>query len=69
MYKRQARSLTELGGALLLPDNQVRERLGSQLTSLLDDPESCARMSSAMTQAARPQAAAAVVDELESLVS
>ena len=64
-----ARSLTELGGALLLPDNQVRERLGSQLTSLLDDPESCARMGSAMTQAARPHAAAAVVDELESLVS
>ena len=64
-----ARSLTELGGALLLPDKQVRERLGSQLTSLLDDPESCARMGSAMTQAARPQAAAAVVDELESLVS
>ena len=64
-----ARSLTELGGALLLPDNQVREQLGSQLTSLLKDPESCARMGSAMTQAARPQAAAAVVDELESLVS
>ena len=64
-----ARSLTALGGALLLPDNQVRERLGSQLNSLLKDPESCARMGSAMTQAARPQAAAAVVDELESLVS
>lgn len=64
-----ARSLTELGGAILLTDRDVREQLGPQLASLLADSDSCQRMGHAMTQAARPDAAAAVVDELESLIA
>lgn len=64
-----ARSLTELGGAILLPDDRVIEKLGAHVTSLLDDSNACRRMGVAMNQAARPHAAAAVVDELESLVS
>ena len=64
-----ARSLTELGGAILLPDDRVIEKLGTHVTSLLDDGNACRQMGEAMNQAARPHAAAAVVDELESLVS
>ena len=64
-----ARSLTELGGAVLLTDQDVRTKLGGQLNALLADPDTCATMGRAMRQAARPDAAAAVVDELEQLVS
>ena len=64
-----ARSLTELGGAELLPDREVRERLGKTVARLLHDPETCAAMSEAMKGAAKPHAAAAVVDELERLLA
>jgi UDP-N-acetylglucosamine--N-acetylmuramyl-(pentapeptide) pyrophosphoryl-undecaprenol N-acetylglucosamine transferase len=64
-----ARSLTELGGALLLPDSEVREKLGKHLSRLLADPSACDAMAEAMQAAARPNAAAAVVDELEKLLS
>ena len=63
-----ARSLTELGGAIMLPDASVREQLGNCLKGLLDNPEECDAMARAMKKAARPEAAAAVVDQLESLV-
>ena len=63
-----ARSLTELGGAIMLPDASVREQLGNRLKGLLDNPEECDAMARAMRKAARPEAAAAVVDQLESLV-
>ncbi len=64
-----ARSLTELGGAELLPDREVRENLGETVTRLLHDPETCAAMAEAMKGAAKPHAAAAVVDELERLLA
>ncbi len=64
-----ARSLTELGGAELLPDREVREKLGETVTRLLHDPETCAAMAEAMKGAAHPHAAAAVVDELERLLA
>lgn len=64
-----ARSLTELGGAELLPDAEVREKLGPHLARLLANPEACESMARAMKGAARPHAAAAVVDELEKLVA
>ena len=64
-----ARSLTELGGAELLPDREVREKLGETVTQLLHDPETCAAMAEAMKGAAKPHAAAAVVDELERLLA
>ena len=64
-----ARSLTELGGAELLPDSQVRERLGKTVSRLLHDPDTCAAMAEAMKGAAKPHAAAAVVDELERLLA
>ena len=64
-----ARSLTELGGAELLPDREVREKLGAAVARLLDDPDTCAAMAEAMKSAAKPHAAAAVVDELERLLA
>lgn len=63
-----ALSLTGLGGAELLPDHLVRETLGIAVTRLLQDPEACASMAQAMQNAAKPNAAAAVVDELERLI-
>ena len=64
-----ARSLTELGGAELLPDREVREKLGAAVARLLDDPDTCEAMAEAMKSAAKPHAAAAVVDELERLLA
>ena len=64
-----ARSLTELGGALLLRDDQVQTQLGHHLQSLIADRPKCEAMATAMRQAARPQAASDVVDELEKLVA
>lgn len=64
-----ARSLTELGGALLLRDDQVQTQLGHHLQSLIADRPKCEAMGAAMRQAARPQAASDVVDELEKLVA
>jgi UDP-N-acetylglucosamine--N-acetylmuramyl-(pentapeptide) pyrophosphoryl-undecaprenol N-acetylglucosamine transferase len=63
-----ARSLTELGGAELLPDREVRDKLGEAVARLLHDPETCSAMAQAMRSAAKPHAAAAVVDELERLL-
>jgi len=63
-----AKSLTELGGGLLLPDCDVQEHLGKAICDLLRDEAHCLAMSQAMKQAARPQAAATVVDELERLL-
>ncbi|MGB1384911.1 MAG: undecaprenyldiphospho-muramoylpentapeptide beta-N-acetylglucosaminyltransferase [Flavobacteriales bacterium] len=64
-----ARSLTDLGGAVLLADAEVREKLGHHLNALLNDPDRCADMGQAMKHAAKPEAARAVVDELESLLA
>ena len=64
-----ARSLTELGGALLLRDDHVQTQLGHHLQSLIADRPKCEAMGAAMRQAARPQAASDVVDELEKLVA
>ena len=64
-----AKSLTELGGAILLPDHDTREHLGRHIQSLLEQPEQCQQMGKAMLKAARPEAASAVVDELEKLIS
>lgn len=64
-----ARSLSELGGAILLTDADVVARLGSTVGELLQDPSRCSSMSLAMRQAAKPDAAQTVVDELEKLVS
>ena len=65
---RNALSLSERGGAILLKDQQVVLGLGDALKSLLGDPETCAQMAHAIQQAARPDAASHVVDVVESLI-
>ncbi|MDA0728846.1 MAG: UDP-N-acetylglucosamine--N-acetylmuramyl-(pentapeptide) pyrophosphoryl-undecaprenol N-acetylglucosamine transferase [Bacteroidetes bacterium] len=63
-----ARSLTDRGAAVLLPDVDVKSKLGTTLASLLTDPQRCRAMGQAMKEAARPWAAKAVVDEVQRLV-
>jgi UDP-N-acetylglucosamine--N-acetylmuramyl-(pentapeptide) pyrophosphoryl-undecaprenol N-acetylglucosamine transferase len=65
---RNARALVDLGGALLVHDRDAPGQLASAVTDLLDDPVRCAAMAAALQSAARPDAAARVVDALEGLV-
>ncbi len=65
---RNALSLSERGGAILLKDSQVVLTLGETLKSLLNDPATCDRMAQAIQQAARPDAASQVVDAVEALI-
>ena len=65
---RNAESLSERGGAILLKDQHVEERLGGALKSLLEDTEKSQLMAKSIQQSARPDAAARVVDAIESLI-
>ena len=65
---RNARALVDLGGALLVHDRDAPGQLASAVTDLLGDPVRCAAMAAALHTAARPDAAARVVDALEGLV-
>lgn len=60
-----ARSLTDSGAALLLPDNEVRSALEKTVVELMDDPERRLALGTSIRSFARPNAAADVVDELE----
>lgn len=62
---RNARSLTDEGAALLITDGDVRDSLGKGVHELLADPLRCQNLSQKIKTFARPDAAAAVVDELE----
>jgi UDP-N-acetylglucosamine--N-acetylmuramyl-(pentapeptide) pyrophosphoryl-undecaprenol N-acetylglucosamine transferase len=65
---RNARSLTDRGGALLLEDRRVVDDLPRMVMGLLADPGRCAAMGDVLKEVARPEAASRVVDELERLV-
>lgn len=60
-----ARSLTDSGAALLLPDSEVHTELGDLVVQLMNDPSRLSQLGEAIQKFARPAAAAAVVDELE----
>lgn len=64
---KNARSLSDRQGAILLPDSEVVEQLGPALERLLADAEHAQVLSNNLKQAARPQAAADVVNALETL--
>lgn len=66
---KNARSLSDRGGAILVPDHEIKDRLRSELTTLLTHPERQHQLTEALQTAARPQAAIAVVDELERLIN
>jgi UDP-N-acetylglucosamine--N-acetylmuramyl-(pentapeptide) pyrophosphoryl-undecaprenol N-acetylglucosamine transferase len=60
-----ARSLTDSGAALLLADSQVRTELEQTVVDLINDEPRRNALGTAIRQFARPNAAAAVVDQLE----
>ena len=67
-HTRNARSLSDQGGAVLLEDRFVEEELGRTIQDLLNAPERALSMKNQMHAAAKPDAAAHVVDEIESLL-
>lgn len=66
---KNARSVVDREGAVLLPDSRVERDLGKEVRALLNDAERCADMSSALRGTARPEAAAAVAREVLSLIA
>ena len=66
---RNARSLSDRGGAVLLEDRFVVEQLGLVVRDLLAHPERGEAMRRELHAAARPDAAARVVDEIEALLA
>lgn len=65
---KNARSLSDRQGAILLPDAEVVEQLGPALDRLLADTEHAHALSRNLKQAARPHAAVDVVSALEKLL-
>lgn len=66
---KNARSLSDRGGAILVPDHEIKDRLLSELTTLLTHPRRQRQLTEALQTAARPRAAIEVVDELERLIN
>jgi len=64
---KNARSLSDRGGAILLPDGEVVAQLGYTVRALLADEPRRQSLSQAITEAARPHAAQDVVNALERL--
>ena len=60
-----ARSLTDSGAALLLPDSEVRTALEATVIELMDDADHREKLGAAIRTFARPRAASDVVDQLE----
>ena len=65
---KNARSLSDRGGALILSDQTVSDELGNTLISLLNDQNQCAELSENLKAAAKPDAVKDVVNELEKLL-
>ena len=57
---KNARSVVDRQGAIMLSDDRVVRDLGQEVRHLLNDAEGCAKMSQALRAAARPEAAATV---------
>jgi UDP-N-acetylglucosamine--N-acetylmuramyl-(pentapeptide) pyrophosphoryl-undecaprenol N-acetylglucosamine transferase len=66
---KNALSLVDRGGAVLIPDNRIVDTLGTEVRSLLDDAETCTALSDALAKTARPDAADRVVDQVLSALS
>jgi UDP-N-acetylglucosamine--N-acetylmuramyl-(pentapeptide) pyrophosphoryl-undecaprenol N-acetylglucosamine transferase len=62
---RNARVMTDAGGAVLLPDAEVVAKLESTVAELLASPERMDQLGQRIRQWARPDAAQAVVDAIE----
>ncbi len=62
-----ARKLAEQGGAAIVPDSELAQKLSSTVLELLRDDERRLRMGAAMASLARPNAALAIARELVDL--
>jgi len=65
---KNAQSLSDRGGAVLLRDTEVIEGLEAEISSLLGDEHRQQTLTQHLRSAARPQAAQDVVDALEKLI-
>lgn len=66
---KNARSLQDLGAAVLIPDNEVRSRLFIEIDHLLKSPEKARTIGEALAHQARPNAADEVVQVLQTIKS
>ena len=65
---KNAMSLTESGAAILLKDKLAPDNLGEEVLNLLNDADLRADMGNKMAALGKPNATAAVVDEIEKLI-
>lgn len=65
---KNARSLSDRGGAILVPDHEVVSRLESELSGLFQNPDKQQKLTESLKGAARPLAAAEVVTAIENLL-
>ena len=65
---KNARSLSDREGAILLPDSEVIDGLEAEIAGLLCDAERAKHLQTNLLNAARPRAARDVVSELEKLL-
>lgn len=66
---KNARSLSDRGGAILLADAEVVHQLGTTITNLWNDASKRQALSQRIQEAAKPNAARDVVDALEKLLN
>ena len=65
---KNARSLSDRDGAILLPDSEVVDGLKAAIVGLLEDSDRAKSLQTNLLNAARPEAANDVVSELEKLL-
>jgi len=65
---KNALSLVERGAAVLIEDGRVVAKLREEIENLLQNDSLCSSMSSALKEAAKPEACIEIVDEIESLL-
>ena len=65
---KNARSVVDRNGAILVPDSRIAEDLGTEVNRLLSDKEKCQSLASALLATARPEAAQKVADEVWTLI-
>ena len=66
---KNARSVVDRGGAVLLPDSEVISGLGTAVDRLLSDEEGSRNMAAALSATARPEAAESVAREVLDLLA
>jgi UDP-N-acetylglucosamine--N-acetylmuramyl-(pentapeptide) pyrophosphoryl-undecaprenol N-acetylglucosamine transferase len=67
--RKNAEYFERAGGAIVVADNEARERVPALTSALLADPEELRRRGEAMRAAAKPDAAESIADELVTLAA